>query len=258
VYAEERQQAIADLVTRNHRVSVSAAAETFGVTTETVRRDLALLERQGLVHRVHGGAVPAGTLTTVEPGLPERDLAATDQKNRIARAALDLLPASGGSLLLDAGTTTQRLAAILPRESMFTVVTNAATIVTTLVSGAQPPGVDVRLLGGRIRSASLAGVGPQTLEALAQIRVDVAFIGTNGISLVHGLSTPDHDEAAVKSAMVTAGRRVVVLTDSRKFGRESLVRFARLDQIDAVVTDDGISDDDAQALEALDIDVVIA
>ncbi len=256
MYAEERQQAIADLVARERRVSVSGAAHAFGVTTETVRRDLALLERHGLIHRVHGGAVAAGSLTTVEPAVAERDLAATAQKDRIAHAALDLLPVTGGSILLDAGTTTQRLAASLPTDRSLTVVTNAAGVATTLSAVSNP--AEVHLLGGRVRAASLACVGPQTLAALADVRVDVAFLGTNGLTLEHGFTTPDQDEAAVKAAMVTAGRRVVVLTDSSKFGRETLVRFARLAQIDAVVTDDGVDPTDVRALEALDIDVVVA
>lgn len=256
MYAEERQQAIADLVTRERRVSVSSAAEAFGVTTETVRRDLALLERQGLVHRVHGGAVVAGSLTTVEPAVDERNQAATAQKDRIARAALELLPGAGGSLLLDAGTTTQRLAALLPHDEAYTVVTNAARIANTLATLSSR--VEVQLLGGRVRATTMATVGPQALAALAAVRVDVAFIGTNCLSIPFGLTTPDQDEAAVKTAMVKAGRRVVVLADSRKFGQETLVRFARLDELDAVVTDDGIDPDDARALEALDIEVVVA
>jgi DeoR family fructose operon transcriptional repressor len=259
VYAEERQHAIAELVNRQRRLSVSRAAETFGVTTETVRRDLALLERQGLVHRVHGGAVAAGLLTTVEPAVGERDQAATSEKDRIARAAVDLLPATGGSILLDAGTTTQRLAALLPTDRSLTVVTNATTIATTVAAAMGETGhADVQMLGGRIRPTSLATVGPQALAALAEVRVDVAFVGTNGLTLDHGLTTPDVDEAAVKSAMVAAGRRVVVLADSRKVGQETLVRFARLDQVDALVTDDEVDAQTVRSLEALDIDVVVA
>lgn len=256
MYAQERQQAIAELVTRDRRVSVSHAAETFGVTTETVRRDLGLLERQGLVHRVHGGAVAAGLLTTVEPAVAERAQTATTQKDQIARAALDLLPADGGSILLDAGTTTQRLASVLPDDRTFTVVTNDAAIAMSVC--AAPARSEVHLLGGRIRSTSLAAVGPHTLRALADMRVDVAFIGTNGLTLDYGLTTPDEDEAAVKSAMVAAGRRVVLLTDARKIGEETLVRFARLDQIDVVVTDAGLPADTVGALEELELDVVIA
>ena len=260
MYAEERQQAIADLVTRHRRVSVSQAAETFGVTTETVRRDLALLERQGILHRVHGGAVAAGLLTTLEPAVDERDLAATTQKDRIAQAALDLLPISGGSILLDAGTTTQRLAAALPTDRSFTVVTNAAGIATTIAGLTGPPAHhhEIQLIGGRVRPQSLASVGSSTLAALSDLRVDVAFLGTNGLTTHYGLTTPDPDEAAVKAAMVAAGHRVIVLTDSSKLGQETLVRFARLDEVDAIVTDDGIDPADARALEALDLEVVVA
>ena len=259
MYAEERQSAIADLVTRDRRLRVSETAQSFGVTTETVRRDLAILERQGLIHRVHGGAVPADALTTLEPQVAERDLAAAPQKDRIARAAIALLPGTGGSLILDGGTTTGRLARILPPERPLTVETNAATIVAIITGRGQPADrVELHMLGGRVRPESLVSVGGAALAALADLRVDVSFIGVNGFTLEHGLHTPNHEEASVKSAMIRAGRRVVVLTDSRKFGQESLVRFGRLDQIDAVVTDDGISDGDAAALEALDIDVVIA
>ena len=101
MYAEERQHAIATLVTERGRLAVTAVAEEFGVTTETVRRDLSILERAGMVRRVHGGAVPAGALTLVETGLGERHGTRTEAKRKIAAAALDLLPATDGSIILD-------------------------------------------------------------------------------------------------------------------------------------------------------------
>ena len=255
MYAEERQQAMAGIIARDRRLSVSLAAESFGVTTETVRRDLAILEQQGLIHRVHGGAVPADALSTVELAVNERDKTAAEQKDRIAHAAIEFLPGDGGSVLLDSGTTTGRFAAILPLDRRLTLFTNTASIAMKV---AGHPSIDVHLLGGRVRSTTQAAVGPATLSALSDLRVDVSFIGTNGITLDHGLSTPDGDEAAVKAAMIAAGRRVVVLADSRKFGHDTLVRFGRAQQIDAVVTDGGVRDADVAALEALDIDVVIA
>ncbi len=255
MYAEERQQAMAGIIARDRRLSVSTVAESFGVTTETVRRDLAILEQQGLIHRVHGGAVPADALTTVELAVTERDKTASEQKDRIARAALDQLPGDGGSILLDSGTTTGRLAMLLPRDRRLTLFTNTASIAMKV---AGHPSIDLHLLGGRVRATTQAAVGPSTVAALDNLRVDVSFLGTNGLTVEHGLSTPDADEAAVKAAMIRAGRRVVVLADSRKLGHESLVRFGTCDRIDAVVTDDGVADADVTALEALDIDVVIA
>jgi DeoR family fructose operon transcriptional repressor len=255
VYAEERQQAIAGIVARERRMSVSTAAESFGVTTETVRRDLAILEQQGLIHRVHGGAVPADALTTVEIAVAERDQAAAEQKDRIARAAAAFLPGEGGSILLDSGTTTRRLAGLLPTDRRLTLFTNTASIAMK-VAGLSS--VEVHLLGGRVRPTTQAAVGPATIAALHDLRVDVSFLGTNGLTADFGLTTPDPDEAAVKAAMIAAGQRVVVLADSRKLGVETMVRFGTCDQIDAVITDGGVSDADVTALEALDIEVVVA
>lgn len=255
MYAEERQEAIAALVARQGRLAVREAAEEFGVTTETVRRDLAVLERQGLIRRVHGGAMPPETLTTLETGVPARRLVAEAEKDRIGKAAVDLLPGTTGSVLVDAGTTTVRLAASIPFDSRLTVITNDIGVVRKL-SG--HPDVELHLLGGRVRPTTRAAVGPRTVGVLADLRVDVAFIGTNGLSLTHGLSTPDPDEAAVKTAMIRAARRVVVLADSTKLGRESMVRFGSLESIDALVTDAGIDEDLRRELESHDIDVVIA
>ncbi len=257
MYAAERQQALAERVSAYRRVGVAEAADAFGVTTETVRRDLALLERRGLVHRVHGGAVPADALTVREPGLAERHRVAMAQKDRIARAALTLVPRSGGSILLDAGSTTARLARALPADVDLSVVTNSPAI-ATLLSDRASERLDIRLLGGRIRPRSGAAVGATTVGVLADVRVDVTFLGVNGLRVDFGPTTPDADEAAVKAAMARSGRRVVLLCDSTKFGEETMARFVSLDQVDAVVTDDGVSPADKAALEHRDIEVVVA
>jgi DeoR family fructose operon transcriptional repressor len=254
VYAEERQQAIADLVARHGRLSVNALAEEYAVTTETVRRDLSALERVGILRRVHGGAVPAASLA-LETKVGDRDLAHADQKDQIARAALSLLPSSGGSVVLDAGTTTARLAMMLPRDLRLTVLTNAVPIAARLAGS---PSIDLHLLPGRVRSTTHAAVGEDTVAALARLRVDVAFLGTNGLSLDHGLSTPDHAEAAAKRAIVAGARKVVVLVDSSKIGQEHTVRFAELTEVDVVVTDRGIEPDDLTELRRRQVEVVVA
>lgn len=254
MYAEERQQAMADLVRRRGRLSVAELAEEYDVTTETVRRDLSALERAGVLRRVHGGAVPAEALTVLETAVGDRDSAQADQKERIAKAALDLLPDNGGSIVLDAGTTTARLAAHLPREQRLTVFTNAVPIAARLAGLAA---IDLHLLPGRVRLTTQAAVGEETVQALDLLRLDVAFLGTNGVSGEHGLSTPDSAEAAAKRAMVRSAHRVVVLTDSTKVGRENTVRFARLSDIDVLVTDDGISDHDARCLREHDVELVV-
>jgi DeoR family fructose operon transcriptional repressor len=255
MYAEERQQAVAQLVAEHGRVSVAAIATEFDVTTETVRRDLTALERLGLVRRVHGGAVPAIALAVIESGLGERDQANTAAKDAIAQAALAFLPPAEGVLLMDAGTTTSRVARLLPRELPLTVVTHAVPVAARLAGS---PQVDLHLLPGRVRATTQAAVGVDTVHALERLRADVAFIGTNGLSLDHGLSTPDRDEAATKRAMVAASRQVVCLADSTKLGAEAPVRFAALSEVDVLVTDGGIRAEDRTRFEDAGLEVVVA
>jgi len=255
MYAEERQQAIAELVMSRGRASVADLAQTYDVTTETVRRDLAALDRTGILRRVHGGAVPVGALHVVEPGVMERETTRADHKDAIARAALEFLPISGGSVLLDAGTTTGRVAAMLPTDRELVVVTNSVPIAARM---AAMPTVSLQLLGGRVRGLTQAAVGEPALRLLDTLRVDVAFIGTNGISVEHGLSTPDSDEAAVKRAMVRAAGHVVVVADSSKVGREDLLSFAPIDLVDVLITDAELADADRAQLADRGVEVVIA
>lgn len=255
MYAEERQQSIAELITTRGRVSVADLSTSYGVTTETVRRDLAVLDRLGVVRRVHGGAVPASALTVTEPGVGEREHTRAEHKDAIAAAAVDYLPSTGGSAVLDAGTTTGRLAALLTSDRELTLVTNSVPIAARV---APLSGINLRMLGGRVRGTTQAAVGEEALAALEWLRVDVAFIGTNALSVGHGLSTPDSDEAAVKRAMVRTANHVVVLADSSKIGREHLVSFARLDNIDVLVTDGEMDETDRRSLTDNGIEVVIA
>jgi DeoR family fructose operon transcriptional repressor len=255
MYPEERQHAIATLVAERGRVSVTAVAEQFGVTTETVRRDLAALERAGTLRRVHGGAVPAGALALVEPGLGERHGTRTEAKRKIAAAALDLLPGVDGSLVLDGGSTTAALAEAIPAERRLYVATNSVPIAHRL---AALPAVALHVLGGRVRGVTQTAVGDSTVRALADLRADVVFLGTNGISPSHGFSTPDEAEAATKRAMVRAAQRVVVLADSSKLGREHLVRFATLDEVDVLVTDADAAPEAVAELETAGLEVVLA
>jgi DeoR family fructose operon transcriptional repressor len=255
VYAEERQHAIASLVSERGRLAVAAVAEEFGVTTETVRRDLALLERAGMLRRVHGGAVQVGALSLVEPGLGERHDTRTEAKRKIATAALDLLPADGGSVILDGGSSTAALAEILPADRALYVATNSVPIAARLSAS---PGVTLHVLGGRVRGITQTAVGDATVRAMQDLRVDVVFLGTNGVSPAHGFSTPDEAEAATKRAMVRAAQRVIVLGDSSKLGREHLVRFAAVDDVDVLVTDGEADPGLVAELETMGIEVLVA
>jgi len=255
LYAEERQQAITDLISRRGRMSVSDLSQQFSVTTETVRRDLSALEGMRLVRRVHGGAIAADAITVIEAGLSDRDQSSPLEKDRIAAAAVDQLPPGDATVLIDAGSTTVRLSELLPIDRRLTIITHSVVIALRV---AAQPNLEVHMLPGRVRRTTLAAVGTETVAALEQIRADVAFVGTNGISTRHGLSTPDRTEAATKSALVASAHRVVVLADSSKIGVERTVRFASLAAVDTLITDDGITQADRAALEAAGLEVVVA
>jgi DeoR family transcriptional regulator, fructose operon transcriptional repressor len=202
---------------------------------------------------VHGGAIPVERLG-FEPALATRDAAATGEKQRIAKAALAELPAEG-AVLLDAGTTTARLAEALPVDRELTVVTNALPIAATL---ATRPNITVHLLGGRVRGRTMATVDAWGARLLADTYVDVAFMGTNGISVERGLTTPDVAEAEIKRAMIAAARRVVVLADHTKIGVDHFARFAAIDDVDVLVTDSGIDAGLALDLDSAGVRVVQA
>ncbi|MGH4029742.1 DeoR/GlpR family DNA-binding transcription regulator [Actinomycetota bacterium Odt1-20B] len=253
MYAPERQQEILRLARDGGRVDVLSLAEEFQVTAETIRRDLKALDRAGLVRRVHGGAIPAGRLD-FEPDLAERESTAADEKDRIARAALAELPAEG-SVILDAGSTVARLAAAIPLESELTVVTHGLPTAARL---ADHPGIQLHLIGGRVRHRTRAAVDAWALRAYGEIRADVVFLAANGFSPAAGLTTPDLAEAAVKRAAVAAARRVVLLADSAKHGQEHFARFGDLADVDLLITDSGLSDDDAAAIERAGTEVVRA
>ncbi|MEA2611579.1 MAG: DeoR family transcriptional regulator, fructose operon transcriptional repressor [Chloroflexota bacterium] len=253
MYAEERQRWIVERARAGGRVEVAAIADELGVTTETVRRDLTTLERHALLRRVHGGAIPIERLG-FEPALAARVGVLTEEKERIARRALEELP-DEGSILLDAGTTTARLAEALPSDRELVVLTNALPIAMSL---SVRPNITVLILGGRVRGRTQAAVDAWALHALADTYVDVAFIGTNGISAERGLTTPDTTESAVKGAMIKAARRSVVLADHTKVGQDHLSRFAELDQIDTLITDSGLDLQLADELRSRGLKVLLA
>jgi DeoR family transcriptional regulator, fructose operon transcriptional repressor len=237
MYAEERQRHIAVAARAAGRVDVAELSVELEVTTETIRRDLSVLERHGILRRVHGGAIPVERLG-FEPALPTRNTAMTTEKDRIAKAALAELP-DEGAILLDAVTTTARLAELLPPDRPLTVLTNSLPIALALVAR---PYLTVMLVGGRVRGTTVAAVDAWATDALAQSYVDVAFIGTNGVSVRRGLTTPDLAEASVKRAMITAARRVVLLADHTKASVDHLVRFGELADVDTFVTDSGLDE----------------
>jgi len=261
MYATERQQSIALALEAAGRVSVTQLASDLDVTAETVRRDLDSLELAGVLRRVHGGAVVASRGSVTEVAIAERRSEHHAAKSAIVEIAMRMLPPTfRGSVLLDSGTTTallaERIAGWTPSHGQqLTVITNS---MQNLVALDKNPHLDLYLVGGRLRGLTGALVGASTVAQLESLRPDIAFLGTNGISAGFGLSTPDELEGAVKGAMVRSARRAVVLADSAKLEQEALVRFATLDEIDTLITDEVPPTDLLDALTGADVEVLYA
>jgi DeoR family fructose operon transcriptional repressor len=251
MYAPERHQTILEQARSNGRVDVRELAELLEVTPETIRRDLTSLERRGLVRRAHGGAIPVERAALASP-VTDREGLHSAEKLAIATAALDELPDSG-SIIIDAGTTAIRFAELLPSDRSLTVVTHSLAVASIV---ATRPGIELYLLGGAVRPSSLAAVGTWTHQLLGMVNVDVAFISVNGLTPERGLTTTNMAEAAVKTALIKASRRTVVLADHTKFGREEFGRIAPLAAVDTIITDAGVNLDLVLDIEAAGTEVV--
>ena len=245
MFAPERHQTILDRARAQGRVDVRDLAEQLDVTPETIRRDLTSLERRGLVRRAHGGAVPIER-AALNRGIHDRETENAGAKAAIAAAALAELP-EAGSVFIDAGTTTLRLAELIPAEAQLTVVTHSVPVAMAL---ADKPGIDLHLLGGQFRRGSMLSVGTWTHQMIGMVSVDVAFISVVGITPERGFTTSDLAEAAVKSALIRASRRSIVLADHSKFGREEFARIAALAAVETIITDSGVNPELAGEVEA--------
>ncbi|MFI5795580.1 DeoR/GlpR family DNA-binding transcription regulator [Streptomyces sp. NPDC051677] len=229
--AEERQREIVRTARATGSVDVAALAAELGVARETVRRDLRALEDHGLVRRTHGGAYPvesAGFETT----LAFRATSHVPEKRRIAAAAAGLVQ-DAETVFVDEGFTPQLIAEALPRDRPLTVVTASLPVAGAL---AGRENTSVLLLGGRVRSGTLATVDHWTTKMLAGFVVDLAYLGANGISREHGLTTPDPAVGEVKAQAVRAARRVVFAGVHTKFGAVSFCRFAEVSVLETIVT----------------------
>lgn len=260
--ALERQSEIALLAKVSGHVSVAQLAEHFEVTPETVRRDLKALEKLGRLSRVHGGAVSASATGSAETEFASNASVRPEEKSLIADCAWKRIQQDGGisSVSIDSGSTTLEFAKILATATRtigarsLTVITNSLPVSNLAADYGM---TSVHTVGGRIRPLTRAIVGDNTVAQIERLRTDLAVMGTNGISLTHGCSTPDPSEAAVKAAMVRSCRTVMVLCDSAKLGEEYLVTFAPISDIDIVVTDSGADEDFVVALTSQGIEVLI-
>jgi DeoR/GlpR family transcriptional regulator of sugar metabolism len=224
----ERRRQILDILTTDERAEVAALAIRFTVSESTIRRDLEWLSRSGAVERIRGGAVPA---LRVEPSYEQKRRSHEVEKRAIARAAARLVE-PGGSILLDAGTTTLAVARALRGIRDLTVATTSLPIALELVDRAR-----VIVVGGMLRERTVALVGPLAERTVDQLHVDVAFVGTNGVAVGAGFTTPTWEEASIKARMIGAATTSVVVADGSKLGEITFAKICGLEEVDLLVTD---------------------
>lgn len=251
LYAFERRRWLVDQARQAGRIDVAEVAAELTVAKETVRRDLTALEAEGLLRRVHGGAIPVERLG-FEGTLTLRNSSRQGEKSRIADYALGLIGAAE-SVYIDEGSTTQAFAERLHPRRPLTVVTNALPVALLM---APREHVTVIVIGGRVRTKTLGTIDHWAVGMLADFVFDLSLMGTNGITPERGLSCPDAAVAAVKAKVMESSRRTVLLTDSSKIGSDSSYRFAQVRDLTAIVTDRSAGDGALRRLRGHGAEVV--
>jgi DeoR/GlpR family transcriptional regulator of sugar metabolism len=252
LYLEERRQEILRQVGQHGRVSVTELSRQFGVSEVTIRSDLQALAERSLVVRTHGGAVAA------KRGLYDVSLAArrerqVQEKSRIGQAGAALV-ADGDAIFLDSSSTALAIAVHLKDRRHLTIVTNGLAVAQEMLDA---PEVGVVMVGGSLRRDTASLVGTDGLDMLSKYNIQKGFFGAHGISLSEGLTDVSDDEAEVKRPLVAACRQVIAVLDATKWGQVGLASFARLEQIQRVITDRHAPPDLVEQVRSLGIEVVL-
>lgn len=231
----ERKALIQEVLRRDGRLVAKAFSQELGVSEDTIRRDLRELAGEGLLQRVHGGALPASPAVA---DFAEREQAAAPIKAALGRAAAGLIR-PGQIVFLDGGTTNVQLARHLPRDLKATVVTHSPSIAVEL---ARHPTVEVEMIGGRLFKHSIVAVGSASAEAISRIRIDAYFMGVTGLHLETGATTGDGEEAAIKRMIARQSAETIVLATREKLGAASAFGIVPLAEITTLVTEAGLPD----------------
>lgn len=251
---QERRKQIVELINQNRTVTNGELMERFGISIETVRRDLAYLERQGCLERVYGGAVKK-TFLNIEPEYANREQENRSEKLAIAREAEGLIH-SGDAVFFDLGTTVRLLAQALGQDKKkdITVFTNALRTAMMLSEDGK---CRVILPGGQLRSGELAVSGFLAEETMRQFNVDKAFIGVAGIT-EEGITDFHLEEANLRRQVIRNAHQVIVLADYSKFGIRAVSNICSLRDIDILITDEKAPPDMLALLAKNEVRVVIA
>jgi DeoR family fructose operon transcriptional repressor len=231
-------------------VSVTVLARQLGVSEMTIRRDLDWLEQRSVLTRVHGGAI--SYQKDEEKPFEDRLLQSNPQKAAIGWAAAQLVQ-DGDRIILDAGTTAQRIAQNLSGRSRLTVITNNIHIMSDLAGNKE---IEVIMLGGTLKHQEMCTVGPMVTQALSVLSVDKCFLSAAGFDANQGLTDQDMREVEIKQVMMRSAREVILVADSSKWGMVKLVRIAALNQIHKLVSDNLLPPDAITVLENVGVEVI--
>jgi DeoR/GlpR family transcriptional regulator of sugar metabolism len=247
----QRKRLILDVLARDGQVVAKQLSGELDLSEDTIRRDLRELAAEGLLQRVHGGALPASPTVA---GLDIRRGMAVAAKSALGACAARVIQA-GQTVFFDGGTSNVEIVRHLPRGLGFTAITHSPTIAVELE---RYEAVDVILVGGRLFRHSMVAVGALAIEAIARIRADIFFLGVTGVHPEEGLTTGDAEEAAVKRALVARAGETVVLATSDKLGAVSPYRIAALDEVATLVVEADASQDKVAPVTAKGVAVIRA
>jgi DeoR/GlpR family transcriptional regulator of sugar metabolism len=235
--ARQRQALILERVREQGAVRVADLVRALGVSDMTIRRDLELLQERGLIEKVHGGAAAIEGSSLFEPGFTAKSNLMQAEKALIAATAATLV-APGTAIAISAGTTTFALARRLIDVPGLTVLTNSVPVADALYKDGRPD--QTVILSGGVRTPSDALVGPFAVEVIRSLHVDTVFMGTHGMDLKSGFTTPNILESETNRALIEAGRHLVVLADSTKWGTIGISSVARLEETETIISDTGL------------------
>lgn len=252
--AEERKLRIREILAAQRTVTVTSLMQALDVTTATIRRDLAILESEGVLIRSHGGAISRAASTDLQLSYEALQRSNRTEKQAIALEAEKLIQ-EGDTVFLEGSTTVFELACLLVNRMRLTVVTNSPPILDKLQ---QSPNIIVMSTGGELQKDTAYLSGAWTQQALSQIRVDKAILGISALDSEYGVSTTRPALAEIKKFLVRCARTRIALADHTKFGRQDFVHVGPLTDYDIIITDAAVPEEQVQACRKKGVQIMIA
>jgi DeoR/GlpR family transcriptional regulator of sugar metabolism len=252
MFIEERLNKILKLVQDKGRVAVTEASGYLEVSADTVRRDFSRLTEMGLVLRTHGGIMSKESVS-FDPGMTEKLVQHKNEKEAIAKKAASLISDSE-IVIIDAGTTTERIVKYLPDNKNITVLTDALNVAVESTRRK----INTIILGGIIRNSTLCVTGPDAVEMIKHYHADKLLMGVSALSTSKGMMTPNRMEAEVKKELIKAANQVIVVADHSKLQKTALYSFGTLDDLAVLITDKEADPVVLQELQGREIEVLLA